>query len=60
MLSTDGFEKNMVIVVDGKNYRVVEVVSRTVIRIDRPWWMLFSFLAWAVARAYRKLVEWFD
>jgi hypothetical protein len=59
MLSTEGFLKNMVMVVNGKNYRIIEVISQTQVRVDRPWWMWLSLLAWSLARAYRRLFALF-
>jgi len=45
-----------------KNYRVIEVISRTQVRVDRPWWMplwtLWSRLPFGRwARSLRQIVR---
>ena len=47
--TTHGFEVGMVLHLSagsgrGKNYRIVEVISATQIRVDRPWWLPFKTL----------------
>ncbi len=53
--STHYFEVGMVLHVSGtsgrgKTYRIVEVVSPTQIRVERPWWMPL-WTVWSAATA---------